>query len=149
MSTIHTVIFGTSSQMSEIATFIIDLLVTSPLYPMVKMYDNQFSILNPKLLQLWNDLETNKNETSLNKIYQLIRDSLEKTWTGPFRVLVDVESLVLILEMHPRKLMINLDFFQIMLKSSNYVKKLVSQLCLMSFGRKQQQNHYIGEKMFS
>ena len=89
MSTIHTVIFGNSSQMSEIATSIIDLMVTSLPYPMVKMWDNQFSILNPKLLQLWNDLETNKNDTSLNKIYQLMPDSLEKTWTKTFRVLVD------------------------------------------------------------
>jgi len=61
MSTIHTVIFGNSSQMSEIATSIIDLMVTFPPYPMVKMWDNQFSILNPQLLQLWNDMETNKN----------------------------------------------------------------------------------------
>ena len=43
MSTIHTVIFGNSSQMSEIATSIIDLMVISPLYPMVKMWDNQFN----------------------------------------------------------------------------------------------------------
>jgi len=89
MLTIYTVIFGNSSQMSEIATSIIDLMVTFPPYPMVKMWDNQFSILNPNLLQLLNDLETNKNETSLNKIYRLMRDSLEKTWTETFRVLVD------------------------------------------------------------
>ena len=53
------------------------------------MWDNQFSILNPQLLQLWNDMETNKNEESLNKIYQILHDSLEKTWIETFRVLVD------------------------------------------------------------
>ena len=89
MCTSHTVIFGNSNQMSEIATSSIDLVVTSSTYPMIKMWDNQFSILNPQLLQLWNDMETNKNEESLNKIYQLMHDSLEKTWIEPFRVLVD------------------------------------------------------------
>lgn len=89
MFTKHTVIFGNSNQMSEIATSSIDLMITSPPYPMIKMWDNQFSILNPQLLKFWKDLELSQSEESLKRIYQLMHTSLEDTWSETYRVLVE------------------------------------------------------------
>jgi site-specific DNA-methyltransferase (cytosine-N4-specific) len=75
--------------MIELADSSVDLMVTSPPYPMIKMWDNQFSLLNPKIPKLWKELENTRKEESLDKIFQIMHDSLSNTWREVFRVLVD------------------------------------------------------------
>jgi site-specific DNA-methyltransferase (cytosine-N4-specific) len=87
MKTTHTIIIDNSNQMRELDNSSIDLMVTSPPYPMIKMWDTQFLSLNPKIAQLWKELLTHKKEKTLRKIYQNMHDSLGKTWKEAFRVL--------------------------------------------------------------
>ena len=47
MLTNHKIIIGNSNQMYEVADSSIDLIITSPPYPMIKMWDDTF--LNLKL----------------------------------------------------------------------------------------------------
>jgi site-specific DNA-methyltransferase (cytosine-N4-specific) len=75
--------------MIELADSSVDLMVTSPPYPMIKMWDNQFSLLNPKIPKLWKELENTGKEESLDQIFQIMHDSLGNTWREVFRVLVD------------------------------------------------------------
>jgi len=75
--------------MPELGDSSIDLMVTSPPYPMIKMWDTQFLSLNPEIVPLWKELLTNENEKILSKIFQNMHDSLEKTWRETFRVLKD------------------------------------------------------------
>jgi site-specific DNA-methyltransferase (cytosine-N4-specific) len=62
-------------------------MITSPPYPMIKMWDDQFFSLNPKIKRLWENLLVTKKEETLHKIFQLMHDSLGKTWRETFRVL--------------------------------------------------------------
>lgn len=87
MCTTHKIIIGNSNQMHELAASSIDLMITSPPYPMIKMWDDQFFSLNPKIKRLWENLLVTKKEETLHKIFQLMHDSLGKTWRETFRVL--------------------------------------------------------------
>jgi site-specific DNA-methyltransferase (cytosine-N4-specific) len=64
-------------------------VVTSPPYPMIKMWDAHFSLINLKMPKLWRKLEIFRNEETLNNIYEIMHESLAKTWQETFRVLVD------------------------------------------------------------
>lgn len=75
--------------MSDLGNSSIDLIVTSPPYPMIKMWDTQFFSLNPSIDYLWKELSKNKKEKTLRKIFQNMHDSLGKTWKESFRVLKD------------------------------------------------------------
>jgi site-specific DNA-methyltransferase (cytosine-N4-specific) len=76
MCTTHKIIIGNSNQMHELAASSIDLMITSPPYPMIKMWDDQFFSLNPKIKRLWENLLVTKKEETLHKIFQLMHDSL-------------------------------------------------------------------------
>ena len=49
MKTTHTVYFGDSRIMNNIQPGTIDLIVTSPPYPMIEMWDNFFSEQNQEI----------------------------------------------------------------------------------------------------
>ena len=53
MPTEHKIILANSQKMPELADSSIQLMVTSPPYPMIKMWDNQFSTINPQIATLW------------------------------------------------------------------------------------------------
>jgi DNA modification methylase len=89
MPTEHKIILGNSQQMPEIADSSIQLMVTSPPYPMIKMWDNQFSTINPQIATLWQTLQANSQEETVNQIYDAMHETLAKVWREAFRVLVD------------------------------------------------------------
>ena len=60
MCTSHSVIFGNSNHMVELADSSIDLVVTSPPYPIIKMWDDHFSLTNLKISKLWKKLDFSK-----------------------------------------------------------------------------------------
>ncbi|MEA1994261.1 MAG: hypothetical protein U9N35_07720 [Euryarchaeota archaeon] len=49
METTHRVFFENSNDMKEIGTESIDLMITSPPYPMIEMWDGLFSSLNKEI----------------------------------------------------------------------------------------------------
>ena len=89
MQTEHTIINANSQQMPEITDTSIHLMVTSPPYPMIKMWDSQFVTINPQIATLWQKLETDSKEETVTQIYNAMHEALAKTWRETHRVLVD------------------------------------------------------------
>ncbi len=89
MQTEHTIINANSQQMPEITDASIHLMITSPPYPMIKMWDNQFATINPQIATLWQKLETDRKEETVTQIYNTMHETLAKTWRETYRVLVD------------------------------------------------------------
>jgi len=89
MQTEHKIIFENSQQMLEIADSKIQLMITSPPYPMVKMWDTQFGRINPQIATLWQELEAGGREETVLQIYDAMHEDLAKVWREVFRVLVD------------------------------------------------------------
>ncbi|MEE9377174.1 MAG: site-specific DNA-methyltransferase [Candidatus Lokiarchaeia archaeon] len=80
METEHRIYFKKSSDMSEIESNTIDLMITSPPYPMIEMWDQLFSTLNEEIKQA---LE----EEDSKKIFNLMHQELDKVWREVARVL--------------------------------------------------------------
>ena len=89
MRTEHKIIIANSQQMLEIADSSIHLVVTSPPYPMIKMWDTQFGMINPKIATLWQKLEEGSNEEIVTQIYETMHETLASTWRETYRVLID------------------------------------------------------------
>jgi DNA modification methylase len=82
VKTKHKVIFGNSCDMKEVAEKSIDLMITSPPYPMIEMWDEIFSAQNPAIG------EALKNEDG-NRAFELMNQELDKVWKEVCRVLKD------------------------------------------------------------
>ena len=89
MLTKNKIILGNSQQMPEIEDSTIHVMVTSPPYPMIKMWDAQFGKLNPQIATLWRELEADGEERTVTQIYDTMHESLAKVWRETFRVLID------------------------------------------------------------
>jgi DNA modification methylase len=89
VQTKHMIIIGNSQQMSELADASIHLTVTSPPYPMIQMWDEQFSKVDPKIGELWKMLEADDHEETVAQIYDAMHESLAKAWQETYRVLVN------------------------------------------------------------
>jgi DNA modification methylase len=82
MKTSHEIIFGNSNDMERIDDCSIELAVFSSPYPMIEMWDAQFSQLNPKIESLLNDGQG-------FAAFNLMHEELEKVWIELERVLID------------------------------------------------------------
>ena len=80
METIHNVFFKNSSDMCELKSESVDLMITSPPYPMIEMWDSLFSSLNDKIKEA---LEEKDGKRAFN----LIHKELDKVWIEVTRVL--------------------------------------------------------------
>ncbi|MEN4068929.1 MAG: DNA methyltransferase, partial [Methanobacterium sp.] len=80
MKTNHKIVFGNSKNMKEILPESVNFVVTSPPYPMIEMWDGQFSYINPEIK------EALQNEEGV-KAYNLMNEELNKTWIEIDRVL--------------------------------------------------------------
>lgn len=80
METRHNLFFSNSENMSQIASESVDLIITSPAYPMIEMWDSLYGSLNPKIKD---SLDLKKG----NKAFDLIHKELDKTWAESYRVL--------------------------------------------------------------
>ena len=89
MQTEHKVILGNSQIMPELADGSVHLMVTSPPYPMIQMWDDIFQKADPKIAELCRKLETDGQEAGVTQIYHAMHDYLAKVWRETFRVLVD------------------------------------------------------------
>ena len=89
MHTEHRIIFGSSQQMFELQDSSVQLMVTSPPYPMIKMWDELLSKADPKIAELWQKLEADGQEATVRLIYDAMHNYLGKAWLETYRVLVD------------------------------------------------------------
>ena len=80
METKHKIIFNDSRDMRYISNDSIDLIVTSPPYPMIEMWDDLFIAQNPKIKEVL---------SSQNGIlaFNLMHEELNKVWSECYRAL--------------------------------------------------------------
>ena len=69
MQTQHRIIIGNSQQMPELADGSVQLMVTSPPYPMIAMWDELFCKADPKIAELFHKLAANGSEETVRQIY--------------------------------------------------------------------------------
>lgn len=79
MSTTHKVFFGSSINMNAIENESVNLVVTSPPYPMIEMWDDIMSLQNP---EIGDQLKENPQSA-----FELMHQELDKTWNECYRVL--------------------------------------------------------------
>lgn len=82
METEHRVVVGDSRELSQIEDDSIELVVTSPPYPMIEMWDDLFADLNPKAAD---HLEAGDGMLA----FESMHNELNKVWSEVERVLVD------------------------------------------------------------
>ncbi len=80
MKTTHKIFYQNSKRMDSIPSKSIDLIVTSPPYPMIEMWDEMFCKQNPSI----KDALINKNG---QEAYELMHKELDSAWDECYRVL--------------------------------------------------------------
>lgn len=76
----HTIFFNAAQNMSQLKDMSVDLVVTSPPYPMIEMWDDIMSNQNPDIKKA---LDTNKPRLA----FELMHQELDKVWAECWRVL--------------------------------------------------------------
>lgn len=92
MSTSHKILIADSRNMLEVEDESVHLIVTSPPYPMIEMWDELFMSLDERIEERWKKLsseEGEKKERLIREIYELMHENLALTWEECFRVLVE------------------------------------------------------------
>ena len=80
MKTIHKILFQDARNLKEIASESVDLVVTSPPYPMIDMWDDMFGSQNPEIQKALADGDG-------RQAYELMHEILDSVWAELFRVL--------------------------------------------------------------
>ena len=80
MKTIHEIFFQDARDLKEIASESVDLVVTSPPYPMIDMWDNMFDSQNP-------EIQKALDRGDGRQAYELMHKILDSVWDELFRVL--------------------------------------------------------------
>ena len=82
MKTEHHIIIGNSNDMEALDACSVEMVLTSPPYPMIDIWDEQFSQQNPKIEKFLTD----GNGLAA---FELMHQELDKTWAEIYRVLID------------------------------------------------------------
>ncbi len=82
METEHTIVVGDARELSEIGDNTVELVVTSPPYPMIEMWDELFCTLDPRI-------ETHLTAGEGQAAFERMHEVLNAVWTEVSRVLVD------------------------------------------------------------
>lgn len=80
MKTIHKILFQDARDLKKIVSGSVDLVVTSPPYPMIDMWDDMFSNQNPEIQKA---LACGDGKQA----YELMHEILDSVWDEVFRVL--------------------------------------------------------------
>lgn len=80
MKTKHQIYFQNANDMSVVSTESVDLVVTSPPYPMIQMWDDMFIKHNPKI-------EKALKEKDGKPAFEMMNQELDKIWNEVYRVL--------------------------------------------------------------
>ncbi len=81
MKTSHEIIFNNSNHMNTIPSESIALVVTSPPYPMVKMWDEMFNCQNP---EIGKKLEKGQGPDAFERMHKI----LDTVWDEVYRILI-------------------------------------------------------------
>ncbi len=82
MKTTHSIFFQDARDLKEIPSESVDLVVTSPPYPMIDMWDEMFSHQNPEIQKA---LACGDGKQA----FALMHEILDSVWSEVFRVLKD------------------------------------------------------------
>ncbi|MEK6848243.1 MAG: DNA methyltransferase [Nanoarchaeota archaeon] len=80
MKTTHKILYQDARNMTNIDSNTVDLIVTSPPYPMIEMWDEIFSKQNPEIKE---GLKKKNGETA----FELMHKELDKVWNEVYRIL--------------------------------------------------------------
>jgi len=75
--------------MSELEAGSVQLMVTSPPYPMIAMWDELFCKADPKIAELFQKLNAKGEDQTVRAIYNVMHNYLSEVWAETFRVLID------------------------------------------------------------
>lgn len=89
MHTQHRIVIGNSQRMPELADCSLQLMVTSPPYPMIRMWDELFAKTDHRIAELFNKLNANDEGEIGRQIYTAMHENLAEVWAETYRVLVD------------------------------------------------------------
>lgn len=76
----HSIFFNAAQNMNQITNNSIDLVVTSPPYPMIEMWDDILALQNPKIRIAF-------EQNAPRKAFELMHQELDKVWSECWRVL--------------------------------------------------------------
>ena len=76
----HTIFFGEAQRMDKVENETVDLIVTSPPYPMIEMWDEILFNQN-------NEIRTEFENGNFENAFELMHQELDKVWNECFRVL--------------------------------------------------------------
>ncbi|MGK7395785.1 MAG: DNA-methyltransferase [Candidatus Cyclobacteriaceae bacterium M3_2C_046] len=79
--TAHKIIIGSAQKMEQLANNSVELVVTSPPYPMIEMWDESMSLQNHKIREAFN------NNAPIDA-FELMHSELDKVWVEVNRVLI-------------------------------------------------------------
>lgn len=82
MKTRHKIVFGNACKMEELSDSSVDLMITSPPYPMIEMWDEIFSKQNPSIGKALKSQDG-------NRAFELMNKELDEVWKEVYRVLKD------------------------------------------------------------
>ena len=80
MKTIHRIFFQNSNDLNTLASESVDLVVTSPPYPMIKMWDPVFTRLNPAIQKALDDAKG-------TVAFEMMHANLDRVWLELYRIL--------------------------------------------------------------
>ena len=117
MQTSHKLHFKDSRKLDFIENKSIDLIVTSPPYPMIQMWDELFFNFNPDIK---NKIEKNKTFEA----FQLMHEELNKVWLECYRVLKNDRYLIINIADATRTLNKNYELFTNHTYIMNFLKNI-------------------------
>lgn len=142
MQTKHIINIGNSQNLDKINDESVNLVVTSPPYPMIEMWDETFSLLNDKIKVAL------ESEDAI-KAYNLMHNELNKVWNEIDRVLLPGGIICINIGDATRKIGKNFQLFSNHSKIINFFEKKGYQVLPDILWRKQtnKPNKFMGSGM--
>lgn len=142
MKTQHSIYFGNSNNMREVDSKSVNLIVTSPPYPMIEMWDEQFSSSNSEIKEALQNGDG-------SKAYDLMHEELSKVWAEVNRVLVDGGIACINIGDATRKVNGAFQLYANHSKITGYFEKMGFQVLPLILWRKEtnKPNKYMGSGM--
>lgn len=142
MKSKHKIIFANSNNMAEVPSESVNLVVTSPPYPMIEMWDELFSTLNSEIK------EALQNEKGM-VAFDLMNEELNKVWSEVDRVLTPGSIVCINIGDATRKIGDSFQLYSNHSRITYYFEKMGYQILPLILWRKQSNkpNKFMGSGM--
>lgn len=142
MKTSHKIIFENSRNMRDFQSESVNLVITSPPYPMIEMWDEQFSTLN-------NEIKEALQKAEGMRAYSLMHEELNKVWKEADRVLATGGIVCINIGDATRKLGESFQLYANHSRITCYFEKLGYQILPLIIWRKEtnKPNKFMGSGM--